>query len=344
MSEDALSDSNLADSLDADDAEAFQRSLPRESLTPEQRAASEAEYFETPDAVEVPLEQPARYRFLKYRGLQSFRLSPWDPKENLPAEYAALTEFADFEASQKAALAEQETRMAEEETPAGERVLKAGTYVEVGLRVSRGWMERRVGGLPVLLSWLLPFEEKRTVMHASVQRCSAWTPQPLKSRDLLVAHVGFRRVPVRPLFAEAGLRCEKCKYVKWVPPAGFFQMVFYAPMTYRPAPVTLVLPRQAPGEVGVARGLRRRTWRSWRSAPSRRPPPTLWCSRRSCSPAAPSRCAASSPPCDTCSTSRATCWCGWCGPLTGSGSSRSSCTRSWDWWDTSASRWEPTAT
>ena len=100
MSEDALSDSDLADSLDADDAEAFQRSLPRESLTPEQRAASEAEYFETPDAVEVPLEQPARYRFLKYRGLQSFRLSPWDPKENLPAEYAALTEFADFEASQ----------------------------------------------------------------------------------------------------------------------------------------------------------------------------------------------------------------------------------------------------
>lgn len=252
---DNLSDHmDLDRSLDLDDAEAFHRSLPREPLTPQQRAEQEAEYFETPDAVEAPLEQPARYRFIKYRGLQSFRLSPWDPKENLPAEYASLTEFADFEASQKAAVAAQETRMAEDETPEGERVLKAGRYVEVGVRVSRGWLERRVGWLPVLVSWLLPFEEKRTVMHATVQRCPAWTPQPLKSRDLLVAHVGFRRLPVRPLFAEAGLRCEKCKYVKWVPPSGFLQMVFYAPMTYRPAPVTLVLPRQAPGEVPLEKG------------------------------------------------------------------------------------------
>lgn len=253
--DDSLDDDHvLDDSLDAPDAETFQRSLPREAETPEQRAESESAYFETPDAVETPLEQPARYRFLKYRGLQSFRLSPWDPKENLPAEYASLTEFADFEASQKAALAAQETRMAEEETPAGEPVLKAGRYVEVGVRVSRGWVEARAGWLPVLVSWLLPFEEKRTVMHATVQRCSAWTPAPLKSRDLLVAHVGFRRVPVRPLFAEAGLRCEKCKYVKWVPPTGFVQMVFYAPMSYRPAPVTLVLPRHAPGEVSLRRG------------------------------------------------------------------------------------------
>ena len=33
MSEDALSDSDLADSLDADDAEAFQRSLPPDAAT-----------------------------------------------------------------------------------------------------------------------------------------------------------------------------------------------------------------------------------------------------------------------------------------------------------------------
>lgn len=37
------------------------------------------------------------------RGLKSFRTSPWDPKESLPAEYARVFAFESFKRAQKRA-------------------------------------------------------------------------------------------------------------------------------------------------------------------------------------------------------------------------------------------------
>lgn len=59
------------------------------------------EDLEFPDEVDTPQDVSARDRFARYRALQSFRSSPWNPKENLPVEYSKIFQFENFLGTQK---------------------------------------------------------------------------------------------------------------------------------------------------------------------------------------------------------------------------------------------------
>ena len=260
--EDNLSDEmSEQEFLDVEDAEDYNRRYGRNGkvMTEEERQEEEEEYWEAPDFVDVPVDQPARYRYIKYRGLQSFRSSPWDPKENLPIEYSSLYQFEDYYGLVKNTLQQQETRhqcdgdwiyQNIDGSEGHDRVFEAGYFVEIVVSaVSSQWIGQHDPRHPILLSSLLPHEEKLTVMHSSIQRSSTWYPQTVRSRDLFVAHIGFRRVLIHPLFADPSLKCDKSKYIKYVPPTGFFNCSFYAPLCYKPSPVLLFKPRISNAQV-----------------------------------------------------------------------------------------------
>jgi pre-rRNA-processing protein TSR1 len=59
----------------------------------EERAIEDMDF---PDEVDTPVDQPARVRFQKYRGVKSFRNCDWDAFENLPVEYSKIWRLNQF--------------------------------------------------------------------------------------------------------------------------------------------------------------------------------------------------------------------------------------------------------
>ncbi|NWX91926.1 TSR1 protein, partial [Nothoprocta pentlandii] len=183
-----------------------------------------------PDEVDTPRDVPARVRFQKYRGLKSFRTSPWDPKENLPRDYARIFQFQDFSRTRKHIF-----RQIEKEEPEGALV---GWYVTLHIcNVPVSVMESFRDGRPLVLFALLPHEQKMSVLNFLVRRHPS-NNEPVKAKEELIFHCGFRRFRASPLFSQH-TSADKHKLERFLRPDAALVVTVYAPITFPPASVLL---------------------------------------------------------------------------------------------------------
>ncbi|XP_028817780.1 pre-rRNA-processing protein TSR1 homolog [Denticeps clupeoides] len=180
-----------------------------------------------PDEIDTPLDVPARTRFQRYRGLKSFRSSPWDPMENLPPDYSRIFQFQNFERTRRRVVAE----AAQEEEGA-----MVGWYVTLHVvDVPPSVMESFQRGRPLLLVSLLPHEQKMSVMHMLVHRHPSNT-EPIKSKEELVFQCGFRRFRASPTFSQH-TAADKHKMERFLRADAPTVMSVYAPITFPTAGV-----------------------------------------------------------------------------------------------------------
>ncbi|TFK66498.1 ribosome biogenesis protein tsr1 [Pluteus cervinus] len=142
-----------------------------------------------PDEIDTPQDVPACTRFQRYRGLRSFRTSPWDPYENLPRDYARIFQFEDFKRTERNV-----RRRAAEEVG----TVEPGTRVVLHLKDVP--QEAASGGSVPLFS-LMQHEHKTTILNFTVQRNTEYGGS-VRSKDPLVLCVGPRRLSVNPIYSQ----------------------------------------------------------------------------------------------------------------------------------------------
>ncbi|GIQ82160.1 hypothetical protein KIPB_004276 [Kipferlia bialata] len=195
--------------------------------------------MEFPDEVDTPCDVPVREKFAGYRGLNSFRTSPWiGAKYELPEAYSALYRISHPREVEKVVL---------EEQARGIDCAMPGQYVVVVLRecsfkgmggedqttnTLEGVMGLYANQAPVTCFGLLRHETKMSLCHFRVKRHPVFSapvdeegnPLPdteneylIKSGDPLVIQYGFRRVLAFPTISEhlSDPKQDKAKMVRF---------------------------------------------------------------------------------------------------------------------------------
>ncbi|XP_058090684.1 uncharacterized protein LOC131237058 [Magnolia sinica] len=235
---------------EADTAMTDGENLTREQIEVEIQKIKEAhaEDEEFPDEVDTPLDIPARKRFAKYRGLKSFRTSSWDPKESLPPDYARIFAFDNFARTQKHVLA----KALDIDQGSMDDCVPVGTYVRLHIKqvpvdaASKLCMLFKT--LPLLVCGLLQHESKMSVLHFSIKKHDSYDA-PIKSKESLIFHVGFRQFIARPIFSSDNINSEKHKMERFLHEGCFSIASVYAPISFPSLP--LIVLKSGHGEVAA---------------------------------------------------------------------------------------------
>ncbi|KAF9167328.1 hypothetical protein DFQ26_004969 [Actinomortierella ambigua] len=156
-----------------------------------EREVENRDDLEFPDEVEVPMEVPGRTRFARYRGLESFRTSPWDPYENLPLDYGRIFQFENYRRTKSRVMSQ---ALVDGVMPGTRIVLH---IANVPAKVLDLYQPQR----PFVVFGLLQYEHKMSVLNFVVTRTAEYEGI-VKAKDPLVLHCGFRRYVVRPIYSQ----------------------------------------------------------------------------------------------------------------------------------------------
>lgn len=228
---------------------------------------------EFPDEVDTPFDVSARKRFARYRALQSFRTSPWHPKENLPLDYARIYQFENYNGAQKRVLAE--GKLAESLQHANLLKGKAGgssknsdsmsaidgdnstadtsgvvpgtnntyvcsdqyVYITIGSLSPEVITRLQNVGYLTMFS-ILQHENKLSVVNYTVTRCSSYA-DPIKSKDTMIMHTGFRSFSAKPIYSESNINSDKHKLERFFKSDKFTVASVYGPVTFLPCPLLM---------------------------------------------------------------------------------------------------------
>jgi len=213
---------------------------------------NERENIKWPDEIEIPHEVEARLRFQRYRGLKSFRTSPWDPKENLPFEYARIFKISNFKRTKKVILNEiRDSYVCREDEKDYVQTNQFVTLhvIDVPEHISDNWSNES----PLIIFGLLPHEHKMSVLNVVLQKCPFYQ-MPIKNKEQLIFQVGFRRFEANPIFSQH-TNGKKFKLERFMPKDGAFCASMFAPITFSPASVLVFKRDEISGTLSlVAKG------------------------------------------------------------------------------------------
>ncbi|CDJ49447.1 hypothetical protein, conserved [Eimeria brunetti] len=250
-----------------------------EAYAAQRREAAEMEK-EFPDQVDTPLDIPAKERFQKYRGLKSFRSSPWAQNEDLPLGYGRIIDVSSLKVynsaqqlafgrvtgiclisrfcrlliplrhsyvlqqltQQQASLSGKEFEEALIEAMARRVANRFAVQAESLAPASRASADNDLM-LPdfLIVSQLLQHESQVAVVHSQVTFCD---DAPVKGKDPLLMACGFRRFPASPIYSEEprhGMHsATKWKLKRWAEPGTTVTATVYSPLVLPPSPCIML--------------------------------------------------------------------------------------------------------